>query len=115
MMAVGIVFCIGECAVSMLAGRYFKNELAAGTVFTFEGANEMKRLGIVTICVPIGASVAAGIVYGIMKLCFKDVGNIDFGDFVSVGLGVMFIVTSLICRHGAELTANGGDGSAEGE
>ena len=111
-MAMGVIFCTGEAVLCCIAGRYFKNELAAGTPFTFDGAKEMLRLGIYTICIPIGTAILAGITYGIMKLAMNDVGEIHTGSYVSVGLGVMFIFTSLLCKHGAEI-AQGGAQSPE--
>ncbi len=105
-MAVGIVFCAGEAVLCKIAENYFKNELAAGTPFTFDGAKELMRLGICTICIPIGTAVISGIVYGIMSSVFSGVADYNISNFTSVGLGVMFIIMSLLCRYGAEITHN---------
>lgn len=102
-MATGAVFCAGEAVLCRFAETYFRHELAAGTPFTFEGAKEMMRLGILTICIPIGTAIVAGILYAIMAAAFSNVSDIKFSDAFSVGLGVMFIVMSLICKHGAEI------------
>ena len=99
--AMGLVFCAGEAVLAKIAERYFRNEIGAGTPFTEKGAYEMKRLGICTICIPIGTAIIAGIVYGILKLTLKDVADLKFADYASIGLGIMFIVMSLICRYGA--------------
>jgi len=107
-MAVGVVLCAGEAVLCKLAEKYFKNELAAGTPFTFDGAKELMRLGICTICIPIGTAVISGIVYGIMSSIFSGVADYSFSNATSVGLGVMFIVMSLLCRYGAEITQNEG-------
>lgn len=107
-MAVGIVLCAGEAVLCKLAEKYFKNELAAGTPFTFDGAKELMLLGICTICIPIGTAVISGIVYGIMSSIFSGVADYSFSNTTSVGLGVMFIVISLLCRYGAEITQNEG-------
>ena len=101
-MAAGAVLCAGEAALAKMAQRYFKNELDAGTPFTLTGAKEMLRLGICTICIPIGTMVIAHIIYGIFKHFFSDMADFSPGNIVSVGLGVMFIIMSLICRYGAE-------------
>ena len=101
--AMGIVLCAGEAVLAKIAERYFRNEVAAGTPFTEKGADEMKRLGICTICIPIGTAIIAAIVFAVMKLSLKDVADLRFADFVSIGLGVMFIVMSLLCRYGASL------------
>lgn len=107
-MAVGVVLCAGEAVLCKLAEKYFKNELAAGTPFTFDGAKELMRLGICTICIPIGTAVISGIVYGIMSSIFSGVEDYNISNITSVGLGVMFIVMSLFCRYGAEITQNEG-------
>lgn len=107
-MAVGIVLCAGEAVLCKLAEKYFKNELAAGTPFTFDGAKELMWLGICTICIPIGTAVISGIIYGIMSSIFSGVADYSFSNATSVGLGVMFIVMSLLCRYGAETTQNEG-------
>ena len=51
-MAMGLIVCTATCVVAKMAEQYFKNELAAGTPFTAEGACELLRLGICTICIP---------------------------------------------------------------
>ncbi|MBR2590508.1 MAG: hypothetical protein IKE65_06250 [Clostridia bacterium] len=102
-MAAGTVLCAGEAVLAKMAQRYFKNELAAGTPFTLAGAKEMLRLGICTICIPLGTMVVAHIIYGIIKHFFSDMADFSPGNIVSVGLGVMFIIMSLICRYGAEV------------
>lgn len=104
-MATGIIFCAGEAVLCKFAESYFKHELAAGTPFTFEGAKEMIRLGILTVCIPIATAIAGAILYGIMSVAFFDVGDVNFDNSLSIGLGVMFIITGLICRCGAEITS----------
>ena len=107
-MAVGAILCAGEAVLSKLANNYFTHELAAGTPFTFDGAKEMIRLGICTIAIPIGTAVVAGIVYGILNAIFHSSPELDLSNSFSVGLGVMFIITGLICRHGAEVVQMNG-------
>ena len=101
--AVGAILCAGEAVLSKIASNYFTHEVAAGTPFTFDGAKELIRLGICTICIPIGTSIVAGIVYSMMILLTKDAANINFDSGFSVGLGIMFIIAGLLCRHGAEV------------
>lgn len=103
-MAVGIILCAGEAVLCKLAENYFKNELEAGTPFTLSGARELMRLGICTICIPIGTAIAAGITYSIMSAFFTDIADFNLNNTSQIGIGVMFIVTSLLCRHGAEIT-----------
>lgn len=103
-MGMGTVLCAGECVLCQFAKRYFVNELEAGTPFTFDGAKELIRLGILTICIPVGTAIIAGIIYGVMSVLYKNIGEVNLSNSVSVGLGIMFIITGLICRYGAEVS-----------
>lgn len=104
-MAAGVVLCAGEAVLCKIAEHYFKNELEAGTPFTFEGAKELIRLGIFTICIPIATSIISGIVCAVMTAVFGKVYDFEFGKFISIGLGIMFIISGLLCRYGAEIQA----------
>jgi len=103
-MTAGIILCAGEAVLAKIAEAYFTHELAAGTPFTFEGAAELKRLGICTICIPIGTHIVAAIVYGIFKLAMDNVQSADLSAFDSgsIGLGIMFLIMGLLCRYGTE-------------
>lgn len=101
-MICGIILCIGEGIIAKFAQCYFKNEIKAGTPFTFEGAKEMLRLGILTIVIPLCATIASSIVFAIMTKAFDDVDTIDFAGGTSIALGVTFIVISFLCKLGAE-------------
>ena len=102
-MIIGIILCISELVLSKIAERYFKNELAAGTPFTVEGSAELKRLGIYTICIPLAAMLLSEIAYHLMLWNYEDIAEMSLDNFASVGLGIGFIVVSLICRCGAEM------------
>ena len=104
-MAAAAVLCAGEAVISKMAELFFRHELAAGTPFTFPGAKELIRLGICTVCISLGASGLAALVWQIMALFFENVREMSFGGISSVGLGIMFIFTGLLCRYGAEVTA----------
>lgn len=98
-----MVICIGQAVTAKFAERYFAHELTAGTPFTLTGAKELLRLGIVTICVPLGTQILAHIVSDIIAEII-DCGEVfKLNDIDSVALGVMFIVMSLLCRYGAEV------------
>lgn len=98
-----MILCIGQAVLAKFAENYFAHELAVGTPFTLEGAKELQRLGILTICIPLGCLIVAEIVSGVVAgiVGCGDVFKVDNGD--SVVLGMMFIVISLLCRYGAEL------------
>lgn len=102
-MAVGMILCMGEVVLCKYAKRYFINELDAGTPFTFEGARELKKLGILNIWLPIATIIVADITYNIMNECMKDVADMNIDDYSSIGIGIAFLVLSLICKYGAEL------------
>lgn len=104
LMSGALIACIGRAVTAKFAEVYFANELAAGTPFTASGAKELLRLGIITISVPLGTLILAQIISGVIAefLQCGEAFNLDGGD--SVALGVMFIVMSLLCYYGAEVT-----------
>ena len=102
-MAVACIFCIGEVILAKIAEKYFKNELDAGTPFTMEGAAQLKRLGIYTICIPLGTVIVASIAYEIISYCFTNVADLNIDNVGSIGLGIMFLVASVLCKYGAEV------------
>lgn len=101
--AVGAILCIGQIVISRMAWRYFKNELEAGTPFTFEGAKELLRLGISTVWIPVAAAIAAQIAQEVISQFMTNVEKLSFDGFDTVALGVMFIVVSFLCKYGAQL------------
>lgn len=107
------VVCAGEAVLARFAELYFKNERQAGTPFTLAGARELLRLGILTLAIPTGcallASILSAVTAGILDVGATAATELHFGNGANVALGVMFIVTSLLCRCGAEL----GDAQAE--
>ena len=94
------VMLVAEAVVAKFINVYFKHELKAGTPFTFEGAKEMLRLGIITIAVPAGASIIAAIYLTIVT---ADSGDWNFSVKISLGLGLMFLALSPLLKHGTEL------------
>lgn len=95
------IIIAAEAVVAKFINVYFKHELKAGTPFTFEGAKEMLRLGIITIAVPVGASLVATIVFGIMAA--GSGLDSEFNFEISLGLGLMFLALSPLLKHGTEL------------
>lgn len=99
----GFFLCASSAVLSKIAEHYFKNELAAGTPFTFEGAKELLRLGIITVGVSVGVSFMAEIICAAISMFFDDIKSVSISGTVSTGLGLAFIVMSLLCKHGAEV------------
>ncbi len=103
-MTVGLILCAGELALAKMAEHYFQNELKAGTPFTLSGAKELLRLGIYTICIPIGTMILADIAYQVLNHSFEQVADMHIDNYASVGLGIAFIVVSVLCKYGAEIS-----------
>lgn len=103
-MIVGLICCVGGIVLTSRYLSYFKHELVAGTPFTFEGAKEMFRLGLYGVFVPIITITVSDIAYAIMDIYFDNIGNLEMGDFVSVGTGIVFLGVSFLCKYGAELS-----------
>ena len=101
-MVVAIILCSGEAVIAKFAEHYFKGELLDGTPFNMERSKELTRLGIITIGVSIVTEMVAAIVYEIMSFIFVNTDSLEIGNWGSVGIGITFIVVSLICRYGAE-------------
>lgn len=101
------VFCAGEAVLAKYAEIYFKNELCAGTPFTLFGAKELFRLGILVIAVPIACAIVSAIVAGVVAGFSDFTGDMSivgsFNTDISLSLGIMFMITSLLCRYGAQL------------
>lgn len=114
-----LIICIGEAVLAKFAEIYFKNELKAGTPFTFDSAKELTRLGILTAALPIGCAVLAeilqGIIAGFMDVEIAPSAEICIDNEGSVVLGVMLIVMSVLCRYGAELTDKASSNNAASE
>lgn len=104
MLTGALIVCIGQAITAKYAENYFGNELTAGTPFTESGAKELLNLGILTVCLPLGTMILAQIVSGVIAefVGCGEAFNLDGGD--SVALGVMFIIMSLICKYGTEIT-----------
>lgn len=99
----GFIICAGVIAATHFGRKYFTNELEAGTPFTFEGAQEIRRLGIITIAVPLGTEILASIVYEIMAAVMEGVGERMVSSDAPVVLGIVLIGLSFVFKYGAEL------------
>ena len=103
-----LIVCAGQAVLAKFAETYFSNELQAGTPFTFGGAKELLRLGVLTLVIPTGCSVlgsiAEGIAAGFWNAEKAAMQDLSFDNGASIVLGVMFLPGSLPCRYGAELT-----------
>lgn len=101
-MSVGAFLCAAEAVLCKFAETYFKNELTDGTPFTLRGAKELLRLGILTVAIPAVAVTVCSIGIAVLSDFHPETEDLSFGEFSSVGIGIMMIVMSLFCRYGAE-------------
>ena len=95
------------CAISgsllWFAHSYLTHELADGTPFTGSGATELRRLGVLTILLPLASLIVRAIPYAAFDVSVP--GGMDNAS--SVVLGVVLIIASVVFRYGAELTQPG--------
>lgn len=101
-MAVGIVVCAGESVLARFADHYFTNEIKDDTPFTLKGTNELIRLGVLAIAIPIGTNIIAEIVYEIMKSSLSDVAKYQI-DTISIDAGLVLLLLGFVCRYACEL------------
>ena len=85
------------------AHSYLTHELADGTPFTDSGATELRRLGVLTILLPLASLIVRAIPYAAFDVSVP--GGMDNAS--SVVLGVVLIIASVVFRYGAELTHTG--------
>ncbi|MBQ6043109.1 MAG: hypothetical protein IJL41_03080 [Clostridia bacterium] len=107
-MAAGIALCAGGAVLAKFEELYFKRELASGTPFTFDGAKELIRLGVLTIAIPAVAALVAAIIFGVMRAVLPDVDEMKYNIRLYLGMGIGYIFAGLLCRYGAELFAKKG-------
>lgn len=99
-----MIVCAGEAVVAKFAEVYFKHELQAGTPFTSAGADELKRLGILSVAVSVGGAILGTILQELV-VGFTSATMIEttYECKSAVFIGIMFIVMSIFCRYGAEV------------
>ncbi|MDY3079257.1 MAG: hypothetical protein SOR56_03495 [Oscillospiraceae bacterium] len=94
-----LIAALADGILCLLALRYVKAEQADGTPFTFSGAQQLKRLGIQTIVIPLVAQILSAVVYEIFDATFQP----EWFDGGSIIIGVVLILVALVFRYGAEL------------
>ena len=83
--------------------RYFKRELVAGTPFTFDGAKELKHLGILMIVLPLAAQILNAVVIEIWNEVTAASLKLSVDTGSEVAQGILFLVMAVIFQYGAEL------------
>ncbi len=99
----GMIICAGEAVLARMGERYFMHEQEAGTPFTKDGAKEIFRLGIASLIVSVATSTACGIAFGIVWIFEPSIGATDAPSAISIGVGLVCLLLSVIFAHGAEL------------
>ena len=102
------ILALTDGTLLAFALAYFKAEQADGTPFTHRGADQIRRLGIRTIVLPIVAAIVAAVIYAAFDL---PQGSVEWSNLTSLGLGIVLILASLIFRYGAELEARNASGN----
>lgn len=93
------VFALTDGLLFLFAWNYFKAEQADGTPFTHSGADKVRSLGIKIIVMPLVAVSISAVIYG----CFDLTNSTDWSNAVSIVLGIVLILMSLVFHYGADL------------
>ena len=98
------ISCIASAVIAKFAANYFTNELDDGTPFTYAGAKELLRLGIISVAIPAAISIILGIAFTVTKLFWPMLSDTAISEnSFSIGVGLITIVMSFVCKHGAEV------------
>ena len=105
-----IAVLLGETVMALTDGtllafayNYFKAEQAAGTPFTHEGADQIRRLGIRNIVLPLVAAIIIAVVFAVFGV--PQPAGSDWSNISSLSTGIVMILASIIFRYGADLEA----------
>lgn len=96
----------GEFFLSRKAEDYFKSELEYGTPFSLQNALKLKKLGIATIIIPLVTHSLSALAYYLISQNMDGMAPFEFHMTGSFALGIMFILTSLLCKRGAGKETN---------
>ena len=103
-LAIFLIVRAGDAVLAKFAAHYFKRELADGTPFTKGGADELKRLGLLTLCITLGVLIISRIIYTVMVApAIENATSPQINRRSNVAFGIMFLVMSAILRYGAEM------------
>ena len=101
-LTIGIIMCITKIIHARLEVKYFNAELQAGTPFKLELVEQLRKLGIQTIVIPLIGVILSNVAYEIFKHFYINIGEMDISNSVSIGLGIVYLVISLLCRAAIE-------------
>ncbi len=98
------IMYIGQTVIVFFTYRYLKNEVADGTPFTYRGAKELLRLGIINLSVSVATAVIVSIV--VIIACGLTDTQFSYSSNQSIAGGISIIILSYIFKYGAELNEN---------
>ena len=82
---------------------YFSNELEVGTPFTYDGAKELLRLGLIGLILPLCVSAISSIAFTVTKLFWPILEPDALIESPSIGIALIVIIISFILKYGADL------------
>lgn len=93
----------------LLAMRYFALEQKEGNPFTANGADALKKLGIMTIVLSVVSICVQQVIYE----AFRMRELMSASNSIEVGAGIIMIIFSVILRYGVELRTEKGELNSE--
>jgi len=101
---IAAILCAFEAVVSRFNEIYFRNELAAGTPFTYQGAKEMFALAVVNFAIPFLSSITCASIFAVLKSQYTDVEQLfELNGFESLPISVCYVIFSIVFKYGADL------------
>ena len=101
--SVAVLCAAAELAVSVVIAililGYLKKEKAAGTPFTFEGARNIRKIGILALVLPI----VVQFICSLIESSYSITSEVGFDVNITLALFLLFL--SALFNHGAELSA----------
>lgn len=101
-LTIGIIMCITKIIHARLEVKYFDAEIKAGTPFKLELVEQLRKLGIQTIVIPLIGVILSNVAYEIFKHFFVNISEMDISNSQSIGLGIVYLVISLLCKAAIE-------------
>lgn len=98
-----MVACIIVIVLTAFAKHYLKRELADGTPFTFGGAKELLRLGVLGTVLPLAADMVMTLLSTVLEKKLPGFAAEGIHAPAWAVVGVALIVMSCLCKYGAEL------------
>ncbi len=92
------IYMVGVAVGLGFIRHYFKNELKDGTPFTYCGAKELLRAGIINMTVPVVSICIAAMICTIAGVSEPELSNES--EMIS---GVTMLILSFVFRYGADL------------